>query len=289
MSSNLPPGVTVDMIPGESAPVTGRKRKSRKKGKGPTAHEWKADSPAEAKIIQGVKDGIAKTLGGGRKSKPRAEVRPPDPKPDEIKSEKGKRGGRRVPSGGISKRPGKPQGKVNGKDKIGRPPALTDEVQKEIIESVALDGMAESRAALASGIAPSTLSKWKARGRDALEIWDKLTPEEQAEELRYTIFFKALRDAEPQFEKANLRIIRNAATNGDWRAANRRLELRFPLKYGKKFQVSGDPENKTPIQAAITSHSSDLTDQEIKARAERILKASTATARATGKKAPAER
>lgn len=146
---------------------------------------------------------------------------------------------------GHSKRKGEP--KAYG---LGRPTLLTPKLHKQIIEAVELLGMLESRAAEAYGISPSCITRWKTRGKAAIAEWDKLTPEKQAEERRYADFFNALREAEPKYEMANLTIIQHAAIKGDWRAADRRLAIKFPDRYGRKLQVGGDPQNPLPVPVA---------------------------------------
>lgn len=143
---------------------------------------------------------------------------------------------------GRSKRKGEPQ-----EDQTGRPPLLTPKLHKQIIDAVELLGMLESRAAMAYGISEATISRWKKRGIIALKAWDTLTPEQKAVESRYAEFFKALRNAEPKFEMANLTVIQNAAVNGDWRAAKERLAIKMPQIYGKRVMLGGDPQNPTPI------------------------------------------
>lgn len=148
--------------------------------------------------------------------------------------------------GGKSKRPGKPMaGKSPDVHEKGRPPALTPEVHKGIVDSVELLGMAESRAAMVMGFDGSAPSKWKKRGEAALKAWDTLTPEEQVFEDRYVRFFIALRDAEPKFEQANLLVIQRAAMT-DWRAAQARLAMRMPETYGRRVLMGNDPRNPLP-------------------------------------------
>lgn len=145
--------------------------------------------------------------------------------------------------GGKSRRPGKADPKGQ---KTGRPPALTPRVHRAIIDNIELLGMPETTAAQAEGFDPSLVGKWKARGAEALAKWDSLTPAEQAEELRYVDFFKAIRDSGPKFEKANLTVIAKAAAEGDWRAAKSRLEHKMPEKYGRRFLLGNDPRNPLP-------------------------------------------
>lgn len=164
-----------------------------------------------------------------------------------------------------SSRPGKAR-----TDKAGRPLALSSKVQKEIIDCVELLGMAETRAYRACGFDETTGSKWKTRGRLALAAWDKLAPEKQESEAIYVEFFKALRDAEPKFERANLTIIQNAAVGGDWRAADRRLAFKFPDRFGKRVMIAGDPKNPTPIPTVQTT---SMSEDERKRRARRVMDA----------------
>jgi hypothetical protein len=143
---------------------------------------------------------------------------------------------------GFSKRKGEPK-----EEGAGRPPLLSQKVHKAIIDAVELLGMMEGRAASAIGVSPSSVTIWKKRGQKALKEWDSLPPEKQALEARYCEFFKALRDAEPKFEMANLTIIQNAASKGDWRAAKERLAMKMPDAYGKRMMIGGDPHNPLPV------------------------------------------
>ncbi len=142
---------------------------------------------------------------------------------------------------GKSKRKGEP--KESG---AGRPTLLTPKVHKLIIDAVELLGMTEGRAALAYGISPAAITRWKQRGIESEKVWDKLTEVERKVELRYIEFINALREAEPKFEMANLTIIQNAAAQGDWRAARDRLALKMPHVYGKRVMVANDPKNPMP-------------------------------------------
>lgn len=144
----------------------------------------------------------------------------------------------------------KRKGEVPAFTKMGRPTLLTKAVHKLIIEAVEKDGMMEGRAALLAGVDDTTLTRWKSRGRKAFNSWDTLTPEQQSAEFRYADFFRALRDSEPKFEQTNLRAIRKAAENGEWRASDRRLVMKFPEIYGKSIMHGGDPRNPTPIPVA---------------------------------------
>lgn len=148
--------------------------------------------------------------------------------------------------GGISKRPGRPTTDVNGKTSRGRPPALTKAVHDAIIYNVAELAMVETRACQAEGFDPSLAGKWKVRGAEALAKWAELTPKERTREMPYVHFFEALRDAHPKFIKANLKIIKGAADRGDWRAADRRLEMADRATYGKRVLVGSDPKHPLP-------------------------------------------
>lgn len=142
---------------------------------------------------------------------------------------------------GKSKRKGEP--KASG---AGRPPLLTPKVHKLILDAVELLGMTEGRAALAYGLSPPAITGWKQRGFEAEKNWEKLTEKERETEKRYLEFLNALREAEPKFEMANLTIIQNAASHGDWRAAQARLALKMPAVYGKRVMVGNDPKNPMP-------------------------------------------
>ncbi len=150
--------------------------------------------------------------------------------------------------GGRSKRPGKAPPKDDPSwHGTGQPPALTPKMHQAIIDNVELLGMPEGPAGQAEGISGAAVSIWKSRGYEASKNWDKLTPAQQAIELRYLNFFKALRDAEPKFMKTNLAVVQTAALNGDWRAADRRLAYKFPEQFGKQLNLRGDPKHPLPI------------------------------------------
>lgn len=147
---------------------------------------------------------------------------------------------------GPSKRRGEPRKKPDGTPDRGRPPLLTPDLHDKIINAVELLGMTENRAGLAFGVSDSTVSAWKARGRKAETEWEKFTPQEQADEKPYYDFIRALRDADPKFEMANLLNIQQAAQRGEWRASRDRLAMRYPERYGKRVMVGNDPRNPMP-------------------------------------------
>lgn len=153
--------------------------------------------------------------------------------------------------GGQSLRPGKPVLDENGKAQRGRPPSLTPAVHAAIIYNVAELAMPETRACQAEGFDPSLVGKWKVRGAESLQKWEELTPAQRAKEKPFVDFFKALRDAMPKYVKANLSIIKRAADNGDWRAADRRLEIADRQTYGKKMLVGSDPRNPLPAMPVL--------------------------------------
>ena len=150
--------------------------------------------------------------------------------------------------GGRSKRPGKIP--IKGDPSwhgTGQPPLLTPKLHKAIVDNIELLGMPEGPAGQAEGVSGASVSIWKTRGFKALEKWDTLTPAMQAIEKRYLDFFKALRDAEPKFMKANLIVVQTAAVGGDWRAADRRLAYKFPEQFGKQVTMRGDPKHPIPL------------------------------------------
>lgn len=148
---------------------------------------------------------------------------------------------------GSSARP--PKATTGEKRQPGRPPALTPEIHREIIEAVEELGMAESRAGMAAGFSSNAVYIWKTRGQAALTKWAKLSPKSQEEERPYKEFFEALRDAEYKFERSNLKTIRNADKNGDWRASRERLVMRLPGQYGRSLTHRGDPSAPIPMVA----------------------------------------
>lgn len=157
--------------------------------------------------------------------------------------------------------------KPSKEGKTGRPPILTKELLSKIIDHVELLGMAESRAARAVGVSPAAVTTWKMRGRVAEKEWDLLTPKDKETERIYVSFMKALQDAEPKFEAANLLVIQDA-TRRDWRAALALIERRIPEHWGKHFKIVGDPD-----AAPIRTQTVPMSPAEIKARAERAVRA----------------
>jgi hypothetical protein len=116
------------------------------------------------------------------------------------------KGGR---AGGARKRPPRPG--------EGRPTALTQKVQNEIIRFVRLGNYIETAAAVA-GVARSTVFDWLRRGarEGAGPYWE---------------FSVAVRKAQAEAEATDLACVQLAARK-DWRAAAWRLQHRFPSHWG---------------------------------------------------------
>jgi hypothetical protein len=271
-----------DKTPDETRPPEPKSGESKPKGRKITgrlsapieksSHAWKAQTGEE--VVADLKGAIKKLRG----------PEPRDPVTDAIKADARQAITEiKLRRGGVSKRPGKPRIKAKSTDKgeKGRPPALTPEVQAEIIHSVSKLGMAETRAARASGFDSTIVGKWKARGQRAFEEWETLTPEDQESEARYVAFFHALRDSDYQFESVHLGRIEKASEK-DFRASVRLLEWKYPLRYGKRLMHGGDPANPTPIP--VSTPADEMTDEEATARAQRILNAHRASEKPSKKK-----
>ncbi len=108
-------------------------------------------------------------------------------------------------------------------DRVARPTKLTSERRRQIIELVR-DGNYVEVAARASGIAPSTLYEWKARGEEG-------GPGNE----RFVEFLESLTRAEAEAETAGVAAIRGAWTK-DWRSAIEYLARRYPRRWAKDRQ-----------------------------------------------------
>lgn len=108
--------------------------------------------------------------------------------------------------------------------KVGRKPKLTPEVQKIVCDCV-FDGLTYEKSAQCAGIGKSTFFRWMAMGED-----------ESCESI-YREFRDAVKKAEADLVREQLRIIKTAGAKGTWQAAAWHLERRFPEDYSLKKQV----------------------------------------------------
>lgn len=112
----------------------------------------------------------------------------------------------------------------------GQPSKLTPDRLEKILEALR-EGNYRDSAAEAAGISYQTFRNWEKRG-------------EAEKSGRFWTFLEAIRKAEAEGELHNLKIITNAAEDGDWRAAAWQLERKNPAKWGrkdaKKVEMSGE-------------------------------------------------
>jgi hypothetical protein len=111
-------------------------------------------------------------------------------------------------------------------DCVARPTKLTPEVRERVADAIGLGAYAE-QAARAAGISPSTYYDWLRRG--------------EAGEEPFSEFSETIRVREAQAEVDAIRVIRQAADGGDWRAAGHYLERRHPERWGRRPQPQVEP------------------------------------------------
>src|SRR5262245_51006007 len=100
---------------------------------------------------------------------------------------------------------------------MARPTKLTPQLQEHVCRLVAA-GVPKETAARASGLAPSSLRAWPAKGRKGRVV--------------YVAFLAALKKAEAEAEAAAFAVVRTAAPTC-WQAAAWVLERRWPQRYGR--------------------------------------------------------
>ncbi len=103
------------------------------------------------------------------------------------------------------------------------PSKLTPEVQKEICSWVRQGGYTQTAAAKA-GIDRETYRRWFLRGKK-----ETSGP--------YREFYLAVRTARAEAELAMIGVITGAAKKGDWKAAEARLRLTNPGRFGDRMLV----------------------------------------------------
>lgn len=133
--------------------------------------------------------------------------------------------------------------------RAGRPSKLTEEVQKRIVDAIALGNYLDT-AAQYGNVNPSTFHRWMERGS-----------REDAEE-PYASFYEQVEQAKAAAEVRAIARIQAAANDGTWQAAAWWLERTRPKKFGRfdRSEVSG-PEGG-PVRLDV---SSDDLEQKINA------------------------
>lgn len=128
---------------------------------------------------------------------------------------------------------------------LGRPCKLTEELTSELTELLEAGNPLDT-SARAVGVAPSTLHRWNARGRNALraaEEGEAITEEDAL----YVHLHQAVARARARSEVEALEVIRSAALSGTWQAAAWLLERRRPDLWGRhRLEAERDipPEEK---------------------------------------------
>lgn len=105
--------------------------------------------------------------------------------------------------------------------KLGRPSMFTKERRKKIIEYLQAGNYRET-AAVASGISYATLRDWEKQG------------EEAEEENDFSIFSRAIKEAEADGERQALERIQKQAEEGVWTAAAWFLERKHNERWGRR-------------------------------------------------------
>jgi hypothetical protein len=124
--------------------------------------------------------------------------------------------------------------------KAGRHPKLNEEVQKRIVDAIALGNYLDT-AAQYGGINPSTFHRWMEKGS-----------RDDAEE-PYASFYEAVENAKAAAEVRAVARIQAAANDGTWQAAAWWLERTRPKKFGRfdRSEVSG-PEGG-PVRLDVST------------------------------------
>ena len=116
-----------------------------------------------------------------------------------------------------------------------RPTKLNAKRAQQICDYVA-QGHTREVAAQACGIVSTTLYRWMKRG-------------ERQPDGPYGEFCRALKRADLEVELACLRQIKEAAQNGDWRAAAWTLERRYPEKWGRRRARRSEGERELSVRS----------------------------------------
>jgi transposase-like protein len=127
------------------------------------------------------------------------------------------------------------------KRKTGRPAGVTPARQRAICDAVG-KGMSVSAAARLAGLSPSTVLGWRQKGEDDPEG-------------TFRPFAEALARARAKGMEALVDVIRDAAVQGDWRAAHALLRSSWGDEYGqpKRVEVSGPEGRPIELRAGPTA------------------------------------
>lgn len=132
--------------------------------------------------------------------------------------------------------------------KVGRPTTFTPELGAEIVKFIRAGNYLET-AARSHGVGKTTLYGWLARGRKGEEPFAE--------------FADAVERAAGDAESMHVALISKASQKGAWQASAWWLERRFPKRFGRKLELSGDAD--APIQTLNLSKLSVEQLKEMKA------------------------
>ena len=127
---------------------------------------------------------------------------------------------------------------------------INDESRISIIERVIQAGATRSDAAKFAGISVTTLDRWIKLGETEFERTEKDSDDPDLEARPYYDLYIRIVKAEAQFIVSKLNIISKAASDGDYRAAARLLEMRYPERYGRQV---GTGTRDAPFHVVIRS------------------------------------
>ncbi len=133
---------------------------------------------------------------------------------------------------------------------MARHNAFIPERTEHIIKALRAGNYLETAASMA-GIHKATVYRWINEGRDAefkAAAGDRLSKEEEAK----AEFAREVEQARAEARAAALRVITNAAMNGQWQAAAWFLERTSPQEFGRfqRTEISGPNEGPREVQVS---------------------------------------
>jgi hypothetical protein len=113
--------------------------------------------------------------------------------------------------------------------------------------TIADSGNYANAAAVFAGISESTYYAWLERGRSVLE-----SSPVPAAERPYLEFLQAVTRASAEAEVEAVALIRKAARDGDYLAALRFLERRYPERWGNRRRVEHTVPGREPVEVRLS-------------------------------------
>jgi len=139
-----------------------------------------------------------------------------------------------------------------------RPKPIT--VGEAIVQALRVGAYIED-AAESAGVAESTVYAWISRGQEhAPDLGTPISKVPKAQRV-YVEFAESVEKARAGAVVFNLAMIRQAASNGDWKAAAWWLERTRPGQYGRQLRVDADVKGMPSRPEAVDL--SMLTDAEL--------------------------